>query len=307
MPKRTPRGNQIDTIARPGDLFQPSFNLDKQDQFVTGLGVAFRHYKAMPSVLGLKDRGDYRRPDALDENTSNGMTYSEAGCFTATLVGNSNSKSWGDSGLLDNSTARLIMPRFYDTGSGVADGDRIYMQVGDRVYIKDQDADVLVANYHRMDYVPGVPNRPMFPIEKIESVKDSRGLDYQEGVDFCITADGDISWLSSGSNPGIDPETRAGRVYAVRYLYRAFWYVVSIPNEIRISNVTDGGSRAPQRMPYHAVVQREYVYHNRVNAPKASDAPPAADNRVAQKPEAQIGPTQAQPPIKVNVADFESE
>jgi len=298
MPKRAPKGKQLDTISREGDLFQGSFDLRKQDQFVTSLGVQFIHYKAIPSPIGLKDKGDYRRSDGVDTISSNGFIYKKAGYFTATMVGNSASRKASDGGILDDSMARLIMPRFYDKGQEVAAGDRIYLSPGDRVYIADPNADVLVPNFQRMEYEIDQDNRPMFPICKIEYIEDSQGRSFQEGVDFMITPAGDIRWLSGGSNPGIDPDTKRGRVYSIRYLYKAFWYVVQIPNEVRITNITNGDIRAPERMASHAIIQREYVYQNQVNS-KTSNLKPEEPRRTREEPTESIAPNSNQ--IRVNM------
>jgi hypothetical protein len=304
MPKRTPKGQQTDTINREGDLFQASFDLNKQDQFVTSLGVQFVHWKAIPSPIGLKDKGDYRRSDSVDTLSSNGFLYKRSGCFTATVVGNSRNQKRSDGGLLDDSMARMIMPRFYDKGQDVAKGDRIYIAPGDRVYIADPNADVLVPNFQRMEYEENQENRPMFPICKIEFIDDSQGRSFQEGLDFEITASGSIKWLPGGTNPGIDPDTKKGRIYSIRYLYRAFWYVLTIPNEVRITNVTTNGVRSPERMPQYAVIQREYVYQNQINS-KTSNLQSDEPRRVREEPNPGIDPNGKQ--IKVNMDDIVEE
>lgn len=311
MAKRKTIGTQLDAIPRASQPFQVSFDLTKQDQFVTSLGVDFVHYKAMPSPIGLKDRGDYRRSDGLDTISSNGMIYFKAGCFTATMVDNSKSQKSSQGGVLDYSTSRLIMPRFYNKNGEVANGDRIYLAPGDRVYIADPNADILVPNYQRMDFDPDNDNRPMFPISKIEFVEDSRGITYQEGKDFEITCEGNIRWISSGSNPGIDPDTKKGRVYSARYLYKAFWYVVAIPKEVRITNITTGDTRAPERMAYHAVVQREYIYQN-VNRGQNSDGSTGSGEvktqdkkRIVREPDSTEISGSSQ--IKVNMDDILDE
>lgn len=302
MPKRKPKGQQLDTISRDGDLFQGSFDLRKQDQFVTSLGVQFVHYKAVPSPMGLKDKGDYRRPDGVDTISSNGFIYLKAGCFTATLIGNSSRKKYGDSGFMDDSMARLVMPRFYDKDDLVAEGTRIYLSPGDRVYIADPNADVLVPNFQRMDFEDDQDNRPMFPICRMEYIQDSQGRMFQEGVDFTITTNGDIKWLSGGSNPGIDPDTKKGRIYSVRYLYKAFWYVLQIPNEVRITNVTTGDVRSPERMASHVVVQREYVYQNQNNS-KQSNLKPDEPRRTREEPVQSIDPNNQG--IKIDMGNIE--
>lgn len=303
MPKRKTKGKQLNTIPRAGDLFQNSFDLRKQDQFVTSLGIQFVHYKAVPSPIGLKDKGDYRRPDGVDTIASNGFIYKKSGCFTATMVSNSLREKRSDGGLLDDSTARLVMPRFYDKQDAVAEGDRIYLSVGDRVYIADPHADVLVPTFHRMDYEADRDNRPMFPISKIEFIQDSQGREYVEGADFSITPNGDICWLPNGRNPGIDPDTKKGRVYSVRYLYKAFWYILQIPNEVRITNVSNGNIRAPERMASSAIIQREYVYQNQNNSQVSTLKPEDSGTRTRQEPADKPLSSNAQ--ISVNMSDIE--
>lgn len=260
--KKTPIGTQTDTIPRSSFMVEESFDLRRLDVFSTSLGVEFIHYKAMPSPIGKSDRGDYRRSDGVDTITSNGLIYRCAGRFTATMTDNSHDAQRGNSGVLDFSEARLVLPRFYNN-TGRADGDRIYLAPGDRIYVADQTTDVKVSNPQQMTYEPGVENVPMFPIVKLElPIVDSRNFEYKEGVDYHISKEGNICWIPTGENPGIDPETGKGRVYSIRYLYHAYWYIFSLPKEVRVTNVTTNGVRAPERMPYHAIVVREYIYHN---------------------------------------------
>jgi hypothetical protein len=292
MSDRDPKGTQLDAISPASPPFQVSFDLGKQDAFVTSLGVDFVHYKAMPSPIGMNDRGDYRRSDGdLDVITSNGMIYNRSGCFTATMVDNSKNQKRSDGGVLDYSTSRLIMPRFYNKAGEVANGDRIYLAPGDRVYLAE--------------YRESEDNRPMFPVVKVESLIDSRGISYREGQDFSVTCEGNIRWLTSGSNPGVNPETGTGRVYSVRYLYKAFWYIVAIPKEVRLTNVTEGDKRVPERMAYHAVVQREYIYHTNMNAGKKTELTPEDPKRIASQPSVSEDPNGMI--VHVNMTNIEKE
>lgn len=300
MSKRKPKGNQIDTIQRGGDLFQATFDLDKQDQFVTSLGVDFYHYSAMPSPIGMKEKGDYRKSDTLDTISSNGMIYTKVGCFTATMVGNSRSQSRAEGGFVDQSTSRLVMPRFYNKQGEQANADRIYMAPGDRVYIADPNADDLVPNYQRMEFVADRDNRPMFPICKMQSIIDSLGNSFREGIDYEITLQGDIRWLSGGQNPGHDTDNGKGRVYAIRYLYKAHWYIIQLPNEVRITNTTDGEVRQPQRMANHVVIQREYVYRSSQNDSSESNNNP-------RKVDAPIERIKQPDDIRVNMNSFSED
>lgn len=263
MSNRTPKGQQIDVIDRNLEYIQESFDLDRLDVFVTSLGVEYIHYKGIPSPIGQNDRGTYIKNDGVDTITSNGMIYTCAGKFTATMTGNTRDANFAESGILDPSESRLVMPRFYNENGEVANGKVIYLAPGDRIYVADPEADVMVPQPQKMDFVPNVDNIPMFPIAQLElPIVDSRNIQYKENVDFIITRDGNIRWIAGGKNPGIDPDTGKGRVYSIRYLYKAYWYITTLLKEVRVTNVTTNGQRKPERMPYHAIAVREYIYHN---------------------------------------------
>jgi hypothetical protein len=301
--KKPPIGTQTDTIPRSSFMVEESFDLKRLDVFSTSLGVEYIHYKAMPSPIGKSDRGDYRRSDGVDTITSNGLIYKCAGKFTATMTDNSHDAQRGESGILDFSEARLVLPRFYNKDASVATGERIYLAPGDRIYVHDQQTDVKVSNPQQMTYLPYADNVPLFPIVKLElPIIDSRNFEYKEDIDYCITKEGNIRWLATGSNPGIDPATGNGRVYSVRYLYHAYWYILSLPKEVRITNVTTSGVRSPERMPYHAIVVREYIYHNQNRGDEANQLKSKDPQR-----ENQQGPTSATPNkyfIPVDMSDI---
>lgn len=286
MSDKKPRGTQVQDINFQSPFVQHSLDLTKQDMFVTSLAVDFLHYKALPSPIGKSDRGDYRRSDGVDTVTSNGMIFKCAGKFSAAISNNERRQKNAPSvNLLDPSQMRIIMPRFYNEGEeGQSNGKRIYLAPGDRIYIADKDADVKVANYQEMTYEQGVDNVPMFPIKELEAIVDSRNIEYVEGADFTVTSTGSIRWNAGGRNPGIDPDTGKGRVYSIRYLYEAYWYVVSLPHEVRMTAVTQGSVRSPQRMAYHAVLVREYIFHNQNPTSKVDQIKPTDRNRESAKP-----------------------
>ena len=247
----------MDKLKIPFPIPDIGVNLESQDQFVQNRGVHFEHYAALPSPLGLKDRGDYRRSDMYDNTSSNGMIYKKVGCFIGVITSNHKRKTQSDGGIVDYSTARLSLPRFYE------DGSEIHLAPGDRVFIKDLD--VLVPNYQRIEFNPGGLDRAQFPIKSVDFLMDNRGAEYKQGVHFKIR-DGQIEWIDGRDNPGTDPDTGNGRVYSIRYKYNAHWYITEIPNEVRVAQTfDDNGEKVAQRMPYSAVIQREYVYYNQNN------------------------------------------
>lgn len=292
---------QLKTAAETSKVPNISFDLKTQDDFIKGNGVTFEHYRAIPSPIGLKDRGEYRRSDSLDTISSNGFIYKKCGTFTAVLLGNNKREQDVEGGMFDYSTARLTLPRYYDEDD-THKGETIHLAPGDRVYIKDME--VAVVNYQRVDYNPAGMDFLQYPAICVEFLIDSRGIEYKQGHDFRIAGNGCIDWIDGGKNPGIDPDTKAGRVYSVRYRYSAHWYIASIINEIRVGNVTENGVRKPSRMPYHAMIQREYVYHQKnndgENENKKENGQPS---RVSPKPDEDVEPNKYQ--VKVNVNTLE--
>lgn len=307
MSNRKPVGIQVDDIWRSSPFVQHSLDLAKQDAFVTSFAVDFSHFKAIPSPIGQKDKGDYRRSDGVDTVTSNGFIYKCGGIFSATMTDDKRDKKKSDGGFVDVAEGRLVLPRFYNAPgtTDLSNGERIYLAPGDRLYVSDPLADVLVATYHKMDYVPGVENVPMYPIVKLEFLIDSQNVEYVKDVDFCLTSDGNIKWHDNGKNPGIDPETGKGRIYSIRYLYKAFWYVVSLPKEIRVTNVTNGSVRSPERMPYYALIVREYIYHNQNRGNQVNQLQSKTPGRVVDAPIESIDP--ANPVIPVDMSTITDE
>lgn len=308
MSDRPPKGLQIDVITPFAPQIQESFDLKRLDIFVTSLGVDLMHYRAMPSPLGKNDRGDLRRNDGVDQITSNGMIYRLGGVFTATMTDNSREQKRSQSGVVDPSESKLVMPRFYNK-KDVSDGDRIYLMPGDRLYFSDPNADVLVANSQEMNYQENIDNEPMFPIISLQDrILDSRNIEYIQGVDFTITTIGNIRWTPGANNPGIDPNTGKGRLYSIRYLYKAFYYVVALPKEVRVTNVTTGGVRSPQRMPMHAIIVREYIFHQRNQGDVTNQLKPKDSMRTIETPQQSIDPNKTSISVDMtNIVDDDEQ
>lgn len=296
---------QLDALPKaPMELEQISFNMDKQDQFIQSHGISFIHYRAMPSPIGMKDRGEYRRSDSLDTISENGFVYKKCGEFRGVVLGNSKQKKPVEGGLYDFSEARLTLPRFYNEDSEEVPGERIHLVQGDRLYLKNVSVEEKnVVNYQRVQYNPNGSDYLQFPATYVEFLMDSLGNEYKNGVHFKIDKNGNIAWIKSKKNPGIDPDTGKGRVYSIRYRYEAHWYVSAVINELRIGNVTTDGERKESRMGYQVMIQREYVYHNRNRGDSIDSSNDNKTDRTVPEQENNIDPNRYE--IKVNVNSFE--
>jgi hypothetical protein len=78
--------------------------------------------------------------------------------------------------------------------------------------------------------------------------------------------------------------------------------VVSLPKEVRITNVTEGGVRVPERMPEHAIIVREYVFHNQ-NKGTGQEVPKPFDPRRADAAPAQVLNVTGEP-TNIDIANF---
>lgn len=288
--------------ANPDLIPNIGFNMQAQESFATDHGIIIEHWAAIPSPIGKKDRGDYRRPDKLDVISENGFLYKKVGEFVGTILNNGRSNSFGpaEGGIYDDSTSRIMMPKYYKSlCDGTTDKKEISLLPGDRLYASQLE--VKVPNYQEAQYNPQGTDYLQFPAHCVEMLTDSQGIEYKEGKHFIVDANGNIKWKNGQSNPGVDPDTGKGRVYGIRYKYKAFWYVQRLLNEIRVTN--EGDSSTPTRLPYHAIIQREYVYHN------SNRNQEQAINNTLEKPRTVEEPTEQIVKktglIKVDVKDYE--
>jgi len=289
--------NKNDITVIQNDLIPDvKLNLKSQEQFINDKGIVLEHWAAIPSTIGQKDRGDYRRPDSLDTISENGYIYKKIGEFSGVIVGNHKKNTFQEGGIFDNSTARLILPKFY-----VNSEKEILLLPGDRLYAKN--IELKVANYQKMQFDPKRSDILQFPAKNIVFLRDSKNIEYFYKKDFTINENGNILWKKEGNNPGTDPETGKGRLYGIRYTYLAFWYVQQLLNEIRVTNTSD--SSQPSRLPYHAVIQREYVYHNRNRGDSKESKDKNITNRTTEQPKENIDPNDDIYQVNVEVKNFE--
>jgi len=251
---RAPEGNQV-VLGIPRT--QISFDKGAFDSMIRSQGVTLVHHKALPSPIGLTSRDDVRHPDQTDDKGSNGYIYRVAGCVTTSFMSNAGKGVSIDMGEQKLGTAMITVPRFYDDKPS----EPVLLTIYDRLYVKD--CEVQVENWQRVEaHATGV-DRLTYPATKVLFLVDSRGADYAEGADFALDAEGRIVWAGQ-RRPAAEPESGRGAVYSVRYRYVPHWYVRDLIHEVRVAQTTDlaGGVRTVERMPYTAVVQREYVFQS---------------------------------------------
>jgi hypothetical protein len=243
-----------------------SFDIEKFDELIRSHGVEMVHWRAMRCPVGMVDLDDIRRPHEHHENCSNGFIYTLAGTVTVGFLSNSNNPRFHDAGVLDGATVQIVIPRFYDDHPET----RVELCPFDRMYLKEES--ITVPNWETFSaHVTGV-DRLQFPVVKVTDLVDALGQRYKQDADFEVRG-GRIYW--GNRQPGVDPKTNKGRVCAVRYSYRPYWYVKQLVHEVRVSRVLNEytGDREIQQMPQSAILQREYHFEKEQNDPQAPQSP----------------------------------
>lgn len=244
-------------VAHPGT--STAFDADAFDELIRAHGVEFVHYRGMLNPVGMTGRFDPRRPDPDHSGSSNGMVYTKAGVLTGVLTSNSKDLKAIEGGVLDAATAQLTVPRFYDCAPG-AEPEPIFLHNMDRLYLREES--VLVIHQQRVDADETGIDKLRFLAVKVQDVVDANNQRYTAGADFSLV-DGRIVWGTR----------RPEKVYAVRYLYRPFWYIDRMLHDIRVAQAEHpvSGARQTQRMPQSCVVQREYVFEDQHRDEEAPD------------------------------------
>jgi hypothetical protein len=260
-----------------------TFNVEAFDESVASQGVLFEHWRAMRCPVGLIDKFDTtRRPHDDHEGCTNGFIYTKVGCVQATLTSNTLDMPLQEMGILASSLAKATFPRFYADKPT----ERVYITPYDRLYIVDDNQNVLVNTWQVAQHSPSssTGDKLSFPaVSVFEPVMDSAGNKYFNG-DFRII-NGRILW--GATNPGIDPETGQGRIYSLAYLYRPHYYVRQMLHEIRVTQVDGPDGRAVEKMMQEALLQREYVF---LNEDHRSDSEPESPRQIMSPDDSIFGP-----------------
>jgi hypothetical protein len=231
------------------------------DSLVRSQGNRMIHYRAMPCPLGVADKDDaMRRVHHQHPGCSRGFLYDRAGEIMVLTSGNSESSEQQDVGALDGSTVSATFARFYEPTDGEqyggCDAKRAYISPFDRVFLAEES--VLWPHWELVEHNVDGLDRLRFPAMTVERLVDSRLTEYREGRDFRLES-GVVVW--GDRHPAVDPGGR-GAVYAVRYLYRPYWYVQRLGHAIRTVQTQDdaAGARKVERLPFQATLIREQVF-----------------------------------------------
>jgi hypothetical protein len=278
---RNRRGRKPIGTQAPINLNEVQVSFDKE-AFMHAIkthGVYFTHYRSLPDPTGMQSKGDsHAVGNGNLRSNSDGFIYNKVGEFRALFMLNSNHAQQFPEGHISFATAYVTLPEFYEDCKDEA----IILAPYDRLYLKDIEARVVHRQYVEATTV-GI-DKLQFPATCVEALVDANGVSYKENIDFAITPEGHIKWLTQ-KRPGWNTAVNRGTVYSIRYRYTPFFVVARIIHEIRVANVTSftdftNESRKLERMPYQVQVIRENVYYD-TNVDPLKPVP-APDRQVEQ-------------------------
>ncbi len=238
------------------------------DSMVKEHGVLLEHFVAIPCPQSDKNINNIRSSH-VHHDCEDGMYYTYAGTFLGIMTNNPKNSFFKSEGMIDSATCWIIVPRFYEQN-----GKKIYFSPYDKIYVADTEyKEVLVPTFETIESSTTGVDRLRFPICELTHIIDKNGQpSYQENVDFKITKEGNLQWLTQ-NRPQFNPTLQEGGVYSVRYLYRPFWYIMTVEHEIRLSRVINSETldKTLVRLPQYLRCVRERYFRDKENTDTKED------------------------------------
>ena len=251
MPAINGRPGEVDRYQILSDA-QVYFDISAFDEAIASHSVSMVHWRALACPGGKTDLDDIRTPDTCHLGCSNGFLYVMAGVVQCVFTGNSSSQNVQELGVMDGSSVSVTLARCYN------DGTPVRIANFDRLFLAEES--VVVPEWQLVAYHQSGEDRlrraPV--VGTVLDLIDSAGIAYHEGVEFEVRNSG-ITWISQ-NRPGVDPETGKGKIYAIRYCYRPYWYISHISHQARVAVAEVGGEIKTIMLPSSVTLQREYVF-----------------------------------------------
>ena len=246
-----------------------SFDAQAFDDAVAAHGPVFVHWQAMPDPIGLQSKFDSRRPDGVNNtNAFNGWYYVKVGELQAILSGSTKEAKASTGGIVDSGIAQLTPSTRY-LCKPTDNPRRVYLTPNDRFYLKDES--IVVPRGELIEASIGGIDKTAFPCEEVLAIVDADGTQYHP-QDYTVI-NGMIQWNDGRPRPSYNVEAGRGKVYSVKYLLKPFFSVHRLIHELRLMQVIDPGTgeRRMIQANQSAIVQREYLFQNKVVDASAQD------------------------------------
>lgn len=230
----------------------PSIKGVSFDQLISQRGVRVIHRKAIPCPNVQSVNTSAHQPDCEFCDNS-GIIYYGSVELWGLFSGNSIEKTFEAHGVWEMGSAVMTFPAEYPSGD----------QADFNTYDKLEFPDFQVRLWEMKEY----EERPTgiqylrYPITKVEyAISISNGVQkvYEAGVDFNISIDGGIQWIS-GKEPWYDSTRDIGETITFSYFAKPVYVVIQSLRELRITQELVNGQKVARRLPQQVLVRRDYI------------------------------------------------
>lgn len=262
---QTMPGGAIDAPMWYNQYWTVKDDLEATNHLIANNGLRFKHYMAIPYVVGSSNADGARDWDGQEvpiENDNdivdNGFLYRYAGDVYAVFTSNNQQMRQTSLGYFNDSQAMVTFNKFYKGSEEI-----VTISEFDRLIPCEPPAEFRHVNFQKLHHNPSGVDHLQFMVDRMIHLSDSTGRTYVEGTDYCIV-NGSVHWTPNGSRPGIDPKIGKGRVIAVRYTYKPSFYVKQIMHSIRTHPTIDmvTGEVRTQSGPIAGMIQVDFVFRD---------------------------------------------
>lgn len=233
-------------------LQDPSIRGVSFDQLLSQRGVRVIHHKAIPCMNVESTTFQAHQPDCPFCDDS-GLIYYDSKELWGVFSGNSIEKTFEAHGVWETGTAVMTFPTEYPDGS----------QVDFNTYDRIELPDFTVRLWELKSYEPrpGGLQDLRYPVQNVEyasSITDGIQRFYVPGVDFNVTSDGAIEWVT-GKQPQYDASLERGEVIGWAYFANPVYIVLQSLRELRVTQEMVNGVKTSRRLPQQILVRRDFM------------------------------------------------
>lgn len=252
FPNPPPTSPATGPSQMPMYLPDPSIKGISFDQLLNQRGIRFIHHKAIPCMNVESTTFQAHQPDCPFCDDSGLIYYEAKECF-GIFQGNSIEKTFEAHGVWETGTAVVTFPTEYPDGT----------QADFNTYDKLEMPDFTVRLWELKGYEPrpGGTQELRYPVEHVEyasSITDGVQKFYYVDVDFTVTSDGGIQWIS-GKEPFYDASLERGEVIGWTYFANPVYVVLQSLRELRITQELVNGVKTARRLPQQILVRRDFM------------------------------------------------
>ena len=242
-----PNGGHLSTPPfMPYEIPDPSVRGLSWDELSNNRGVRFTHRKCVPcpNMVSLDTAGHLPNCKLCDPN---GMIYYGAKIITAYLNSASMQKTYEYMGVFDQGAAMLTVPTKYD------DGTECDVNAFDKLEMLDFE----MRAWEIITFDGALDQKkiryPIVGIEYMASAINNQLKVYTQGVNFNISADGDIMWVK-GKTPQMN------ETLSISYLCKPVYVVLQIMREIRAGQEMQmDGTKIAKRFPQQVLIKKDFL------------------------------------------------